>query len=538
MALQSCQTGATVGFPVQLAQSLYTNWPATSNSQAQLKKLVSPTDFTIQWGPPAQSAQISVTQNTSVFQISGIATVANATTLTYGAATYTCSEILSVVQNQHSRFCEDKNALYEVILAFQIKNKSLNPSSPDLILVTRPIVFSQNQNNPFWSAVNLSVKTKKPESVTLDMSTLYGYNRDILMPMITYQACLPVKLLNYNNNVSTLGSVSVRVHVVPQPIYVNADANGLGKCSSIKKYTLITQPKRPVDMFPGASSNTRFQFMDGLGSDGFPASSSDNMVPLGSSTAISAFQDVLQKFEILVPEEFLGKSLSEIAKSKTHTKKPEKKKAFKCYRIDPEKDVRGDQILIDPTTGDSLVDTMAQKAYDDAGGDPALLNVPGADASGIMPGDIQHILTIIFITIGTIILLAYLMFIVHTLIYRENGFHDAIFHVVVFAVLLVGLTVFSVYFAADDSGSGSGSGSSMPGDPRCYYNGVKLGTPTNVPKVGNVIVYTADECKKLGGTMPIEPGTCVIANGDSQNIKQIYSYFCSTDPTILALTKK
>ena len=128
------------------------------------------------------------------------------------------------------------------------------------------------------------------------------------------------------------------------------------------------------------------------------------------------------------------------------------------------------------------------------------------------------------------------MFIAHTLIYRENGFHDAIFHVVVFAVLLVGLTVFSVYFAADDSGTDSGS--SMPGDPRCYYNGVKLGTPTNVPKVGNVIVYTADECKKLGGTMPIEPGTCVIANGDSQNVKQIYSYFCSTDPTILALTKK
>lgn len=508
MALQSCQAGGTIGFPVQLAQSLYTDWPATKNSQQQLQKLVSPTDFTIQWGPPAKSAQISVTQNTSVFQITGIATVANATTLTYGSATYTCSEVLSVVQNQHPRLCQDKNALYEVILAFQIKNKSLNPSSPDVILVTRPIVFSERtENDVFWSAVNTAVKMKKPQAVTVDMSKLYGYNSNVLMPMISYQVCVPVKLLNYKNNVSTTGSISIRVHVVNQPIYVNADVNGLGKCSSINKYTLITQPKRPVDMFPEASSNTVFQFMDGLGTDGFPTTNLNNLIPFGSSTAISAFQDVLQKFEILVPEEFLGMSLTQIANAKEHTKKPEKKKAFKCYRIDPDKDVRGDQILIDPTTGESLEDTMKQKAYNDAGGDPALLNLPGADASGIMPGDIQHIITIIFITVGTIILLAYLMFIVHTLVYLENGFHNAIFHIVVFAVLLAALTVFSVYFASDDSGSGS----TIPAgaDARCYVNGSLVGTLKDMyPNPGFTVSYTADQCKLIGGTVSVG-GVCL-----------------------------
>ena len=37
MSLQPCQAGDTSGFPVRLAQSLYTNWPSTDKSQEKLK---------------------------------------------------------------------------------------------------------------------------------------------------------------------------------------------------------------------------------------------------------------------------------------------------------------------------------------------------------------------------------------------------------------------------------------------------------------------------------------------------------------------
>lgn len=444
--LQSCQTGTTTGFPINLSQSLYSDWPATANSQQKLQNLLAPTDFTVQWGPPAQGAQISVRQTATLFQIRGFNTVSDSTTLTYGAATYRCSDVISVVQNQH-RNLSNNNASYEIILAFQIKNKSLNPSSPDVILMCRPLVFSESQTTPFWSAVNSAVKSGTPQSCVFDMSSLYGYNQSVLIPMLTYQTCLPVKLLNYKNNVSSTGSISVRVHVANQPMYIMADPGGTGLCSSVNKYTLAL-PGRAADLFEGAAADTKFQFQDGLGSDRFPSGALDNLVPLATNTVISAFQIVLQTFTFLVPEEFLGKSLAEIAATETHTPVPQKKKAFKCYKIDPEKDIHNDQILIDPTTGESLSDTMRQKAYDDSGGDPAFLDlsINGPDTSGVMPGDVQHIMFIVFTSIGSIFLLAYLMFIVHTLVYRENGFHDAVYHIVLFVILLIGLVLFGVYF--------------------------------------------------------------------------------------------
>ena len=452
MALQACQSGTTTGFPISLSQSLYSDWPATKSSQQQLQTLVAPTDFTVQWGPPAQGAQISVKQTTNLFQIRGFNTVSDSTTLTYGSATYRCSDVLSVVQNQHKNISYGTNANYEMILAFQIRNKSLNPSSPDVILMCRPLVFSDTQTTPFWSAVNSAVKSGTPQSCVFDMSTLYGYSQSLLMPMMTYQTCLPVKLLNYRNNVSSTGSISVRVHVVNQPMYIMADPGGTGLCSSVNKYTLAL-PGRAVDLFEGASADTKFQFKDGLGSDGFPSGASENLVPLATNTVISAFQTVLQTFVFLVPEQFLGKSLAEIASTKTPSPKPKAKKAFKCYKIDPEKDIKNDQIMIDPTTGESLSDTMRQKAYDDSGGDPAFLDVSinGPDTSGIMPGDVQNILFIVLTAIGSLFLLAYLMFIAHTLMYRENGFHDAVYHIVLFVILLIGLVLFGIYFGEDKS---------------------------------------------------------------------------------------
>lgn len=449
MSLQACQTGTTTGFPIALSQNLYNDWPATQGSQEQLRKIMVPTDFTIQWGPPAATANISVLQKTDLFQISGFNTVSDATSLTYGLARYKCSEIISVVQNQHANLSYSSDSLrYEAILAFYIQNKSMNPSSPDVILMCRPIEFNKVYTTAFWTAVNSAVKAEKPQTLTnFDLSSLYAYNKDILMPMITYQTCQHVKLLNYAGSASKMGSISIRVHVISQPMYIMADPGGTQLCSSVNKYTLALQPRRPADLFESAGGAT-FQFKDGLGDGGFPSGSLENLVLLRPTTVLSSFDKVLNTFVYLMPKEFLGKSLAEIAEANSHTPKPNKKKSFKCYKLDPETDIKGDQILIDPTTGQSLNDTMKQKAYDDSGGSPADFNLAlrGPDTSGVMPGDVQNIVFIVLTSFGTIFLLAYLMYIVHTLVYRKNGFHQSIYHIVIFVALLIGLVLFGVYF--------------------------------------------------------------------------------------------
>lgn len=375
MSTTSCQSGDTTGFPVRLAQSLHTNWPATKDLEQKLKDITVPTDFTVQWGPPTQSTQISVRQTTAkngvpgVFQISGISTITDSTSLTYGNARYNCSGVLSIVQNQHPTFSRESEAQYEVILAFQIINKSYNPSSPDVILLCRPIIFSKTYNSsPFWSAVDEACAKDKPQNVALDMSTLFGYNNSILLPMITYQTCLPVKLLKYKSQPYSYGSLRMRVNVVTEPIYMVASENGLGKCSVIRKYTLVTLGSGPISVFNEASSNTILQFRDGFGKDLFPIQNTqENLVPGYTNTSITAFEDVIHTIEIQVPEAFLGKSLAEIADAKKLETVTPKKKAFKCYTVDPSKDIKGDQIMIDPTTGEPLKDILDKDAVNPDG---------------------------------------------------------------------------------------------------------------------------------------------------------------------------
>ena len=446
MSNTTCRPGDTTGFPVKLSQSLYTNWPSTANAQQQLQKLIAPTDFSIQWqNNGIQGANISVkhTLNSAsgpgVFQISGFNP--DGCTLTLGSAMYQCSGVISIVQNQHPTFTQGNNALYEMILAFQIRNKNLNPSSPDVILLCRPLIFeTSGSNSPFWAAVDTAAtQGRASNNTSIDMSSFFGYNSSLLLPMITYQTCMPVK--HFNGTQYSYGSLRIRVNVIPQAISVVVSETGLGKCSSINKYTLITNNNGPIDIFGGSM----LQFKDGYGSDGFPSQTrNQNLVPNPPPTPISAFADILQKFEILVPEAFLGKSLADIANATTPPPLEKKKKAYKCYTIDPSKDIKGDQIMIDPTTGQSLQDTQKQEALDAAGGDISMVNGSGG-SSGIMPGDIEHVITAILTAIGTIILLGYLGFIVHMIVFRDNGFHDSLPHIIGFIVSFIGLVLFSVY---------------------------------------------------------------------------------------------
>ena len=488
MSLQGCQASDTTGFPVTLSQSLYSTWPLTNSAQDQLKKLTSPPDFTIQWSPSTLPITVSVTNNTETFQIRGFNDYASQTSLTLeNGSTYTCSQVISVTQALHRNFCQDSSALYEAVLAFQIRNKSLNPKAPDIILMCRPIVFSDINTSPFWKAVNLAASSGRPQSNTpFDISQLFAYNHTTIMPMMTYRTCMPVKLLNYNGSTPTYGSISIRVHVVPQPIYMVGSDQMTAKCSVVSKYSLITEPSLPTNLFQGAASNTVFQFKDGLGTvdPGYPNNTNNNFIPLSAPAPISAFQDVMSKFEIFVPEAFLGKSISEISSTGTPAPSTRGKKAYKCYKIDPNHDIKNGQILIDPATGQSLSKTLQEKQMADAGYDPALLDYDTGDvSSGLMPGDIQQIMFYAITALVSLILLAYLLYILHLFFYIKDV-HHGFGNLAVFAVLLTALTFFGIYFEEkqdknkfvgriDPNRNGVGVGATNAFDPN--RNGVASG---------------------------------------------------------------
>lgn len=443
MSSQNCQAGDITGFPMRLSQILTNPWAGVtaSDQNKKLRGLTAPCDFTVNWAPAAQTT-ISVTQNADKFQIRGLDSITSGTTLTYGRAMYRCSSVLSIVQNQHTNLYNLGNspgATYEIILAFQINNKLENPSSPDVILMCRPLIFSSWNSLAFLSSVNTAVLRGNTQTTTLDISSLYAYNEKMLLPMLTYQTCLSTKLLNP----SKTGSIKIRVHLATQPLNVVADENGLGKCSIVSKYLLVTEPKRIADLFlnMGVNGNTKVQFKDGLGNDGFPNGigiANDNLKPLPTADTISDFNTIISKINILVPEALLGKSLSDLSDINQPKPVPPRTKAMKCYRIDPEKDIVNDQIMVDPQTGESLADTMKQEARDSAGGDLALLNANGVNAPGMMPGDWQHIIFIIITVVMIIVLVLDLGYIAQLFFIRKD-YHNGFWQLFIFVMMLVSL---------------------------------------------------------------------------------------------------
>ena len=437
----TCQAGSIKGFPLRLQKTLYDYTWANEKQDDMIKKLKDitiPTDFTINWQPAKIFTMriVNTAGSTGVFQITGFDAIASGTTITYGSAQYRCSNIMSIVQNQHPFACKDTMAQYEVILAFQIINKNQNPSSPDVILMCRPLCLTNktNDSTPFWPTVDAVAATGNPQQVSMDLSTIYAFNSKTPMPMVTYQTCMPVTLVNPREE----ASLRVRVNVITQPIYVNSsNPNGLGKCRAITKYTLAS-PSSPVNLF-GSSASRNFQFSNGLN---LPTRTVDNFIMGPPASLISDFDVVIRSIELQVPEQMMGKSLSEIAAT-TQAPAPvnSAKKQFKCYTINPDTDIKGDQILIDPTTGQRLTDTVAELNEQKMGGDPSLLE----PSSGLLPGDIENILTIIFVTIGSICLFGYWSTIMYWIFYTDIGIRNVLIHIVALALLIAGLVAFSVF---------------------------------------------------------------------------------------------
>ena len=515
MSLQSCD-GGTTGFPIKLIQNLFKSWPGINPSDASVNRLIAPIDFSINWAPKT-NVNIAVTNTPSVFQITGLDPVTNGTTMTYGTANYNCSPILTMIQIQHANLASvwgEGAPIQEIIQAFQITNKSMNPTSPDIMLFCRPVIVINDSwaATPFWTAVNDATASKSSKPVTnFDLSSLYTFDGSTLMPMISYQTCIPVQIAG-STKPAQKGSLDIRVHVITSPLYIQGKSNGSNQCTNVTRYTLVTSGSglSPINVFNEAGYNN-IQFTTGRTSDGksnsYPsATNTDYLQPLPPSASVRTWSQALQTFQFLIPTQFLGKSLSEIAKADSLPKPKKVNKPYKCYTIDPTRDVSGNMILIDPTTGEPLSDAVRKDQLDSAGGDAELAMALGGSPPpdpGMQPGDIEEIVVIVIGVIGGVALLAYLFYIFR--FFMEHNLDEGWHHLVIFVIVFIVLFLIT-YLLSEDSatklakGKPGAAASTMVGNPKCYSNGRKLGTMGISMNDGKpALLYTKSECDKMGG---------------------------------------
>lgn len=449
MSSQTCQAGDTQGFPIRLSQKLTAPWPGVANAATQLQKLVAPIDFSVNWAPSAPS-QISVSYSSgNFFQIRGFDTMAGATTLTLGGAQYSCASVVSVTKILHPNFSDSvEGSQYEAILAFTIRNRDLNPSSPHIILLCRPLRIVEGGGSSMWVPVNESARTGSAKNGKFDIGSLFRYANGVMLPMASYQTCLNTKLINPGGD--SLGSLRVKVCVCMDAMEIPADTDGVGKCSNVPKYLLTVEPRRLADLMPNNGPSSIFQFKDGIGTGGFPNNRNNNFFPMSTSSILTDFNSISSILDLLVPNEFLGKSFTEITTATTPPKPKSARKAYKCYKVDPDKDIKDDKILVDPETGQRFADMMKEDRREMAGGDPQLQAAleGNGSSSGLMPGDIQNILVFTFTGFGALILLAYLGFIAHTIIYRKD-YWQGIIHGLIFGGTLTGLVIFAIFFGGE-----------------------------------------------------------------------------------------
>ena len=459
MSLQNCGTGIT-GFPLRLNRNIFDpNWLGADESSR--KKMVSPIDFDIQWGKANPGMQIETVADTNVFQIKFPDDYANTTSITYGRGkdllTYKPLPYLSLTKIQHGTLVnQNGNPTQEAILAFTIDRnaKQNNPSSPDIILLCRPLVLSADASSAtgassnLWRAINESVKTTPPtrKTTTVDLSSIYTYGGgdQLPLPMMTYETCIPTRFISSTAN--SEGSVLIRVHVATNPLTIYSENTGTGKCTTINNYIFPESIKRLISP---TLNKTDLQFSTGSGGANYQYPSSrvaGYYTPIVNSAIISSWPEVKNKIEYLIPESLLGKSLADIANQiAPPIKKSSARKQFKCYPIDPRKDIVGDQITIDPTSGERLDDFLKEQAAASSGGDPELAAALAGKANeqtGIMPADVEYGIFITLSLVGSIFFIAYFFHIVNL---YSNEHEDFYKHLVIFIVIFVVLVIALIF---------------------------------------------------------------------------------------------
>jgi hypothetical protein len=227
---------------------------------------------------------------------------------------------------------------------------------------------------------------------------------------------------------------------------IPSQENGSGKC--VRAARFIMPVENLVQIF-GQNGFTKVQFSTGVSGttyqypDIIPPVDDSLAVVLTSSTTISSWQNssgsgtVLQTFQYLVPESFLGKSLSQVAGMSALPKPRPTTKTYKCYTIDPKMDIVNDQIMIDTATGESLQDTIKKRKLEEAGGDPALAAALAGQAiqnTGVLPGDIEEGVLIAVASIGAFVLVVHLTYVIR--LFMTDNFHDGQYQLMYFILEL------------------------------------------------------------------------------------------------------
>jgi hypothetical protein len=226
-------------------------------------------------------------------------------------------------------------------------------------------------------------------------------------------------------------NISVAVNIIGQPIYLNVPSQVSNACAAITKYTLATSTIFPN--FVNVNSGQYFQFANNGYSN--PATRQNNYI-MGTPRSISA-SEISRYIQLQVPEGMLGQSLEDINSYTANTLPKSVKKQYKCYTINPHTDIDGDKILIDPTNGkplrDSVIDSNTSKS----------LGIE-APPSGLSPGEIQDIVVGILIFIFATVMIRYAIFIWSNILLDGVDYKYKIGHIVGFILIISGLTSLSL----------------------------------------------------------------------------------------------
>jgi hypothetical protein len=395
--------------------------------------------------------------------------------LTYNKSIYVALPYISLINIQHKNLIRSNNTGPDKELAWAFKYTSSNNippvNIPNLILICRSSQFTENLRvDSFWQAADSSFATNKQSQIQS------SYNIKWLFPtneFNVYETCMKV-----GNN----SNYRIRVYVIPSILQIPRPASGSStqdKCAALVNLSLIM--------------------------DDSPFNQKEILLEKMTGNVVTSWDDV--KKYIQVQKEGLQNN-SNI----TPVSSP--KKNFKCYTIDPNKDIIGDQITIDPATGQSLSEYLREDDIDELQSNtPAWLTV----------GFFQKYAILIVAVVGVALIIAGLVYatsIFIPLVMSDKEWTDtnwkefktASFVSVVCFIAIITL----VSFSEKPVKEGFTNTIQETKDKRCYTSvtGRFIGTKITMlkgPNKGNVIVsYTQEECEnQLGGhhkTESIEGG--------------------------------
>ncbi len=466
----SCPTGTIGGFPITSNKNLYEKWPGY-NTAGGTKNLETPYDLTISWQRKIYNGN-TFRVEFSANSYARIIIPFYGSSITYNNTIYNALPYMSLVNVQNKKLLKEENATQELIWAFKCPDPYAIPGNkPHLILICRATRYKQTDSvDAFWQVVDSSfTSTSRRSNIQsdYDMNALFPTNE-----FNVYETCMEVgSIKNYR----------IRVYVIPNilDIPLRNDSETNKTCTTVNKLQL-----NMADI-PFNGNNLVLQSL--------------------SSNVIQSWDDV--KKHIQVQKEGLQNN-----SNTTPVSGP--KKNFKCYTIDPDKDVIGDQITIDPATGQPLLEYLREDDIDELQS-----NTPSWFTIGLFE---KYIIPLVALLAACLIIagFVYSFSIFTELVYLDTQWQDNNWNDLKSAsfVLVVCLSAIGTltYFGVKRSKEGFTNTIQETKDKRCYTSvtGRFIGTKITMlkgPNKGNVIVsYTQEECEnQLGGhhkTESIEGG--------------------------------